>query len=88
MVTAIQPFRPVGMANGLIQFVTKSWSGAPDEYEVSFDIHRREVCCSCMDAICRKKNFKPIGNNGTCKHARYASLILWPIIAKALGGKS
>jgi hypothetical protein len=81
-----QPFRPVGMAHGEIQFVTKSWSGGDGEYEVTFDCSSRSAHCSCMDATCRKKNFKRIGDHGLCKHSRLASEILWPVIERALTG--
>lgn len=89
MVTQMfQPFRPVGAAHGLVQFVTKSWSGLPDEYEVTFDTATKTATCSCMDSVCRKKNFLGIGDQGLCKHCRLASVLLWPTIAKALGVKA
>lgn len=79
-----QPFRPVGMAGTLVQFVTKSWTGGPDDYEVTFDTHTQTVCCSCMDSTCRRKNHRPVGDAGLCKHCRLASKTLWPVIARAL----
>lgn len=85
MVATFQPFQPIGCDGGLAQFWTESWTGAPGGYEVTFDINRSTVDCSCMDATCRKKNYKPIGDKGVCKHARLASEILWPVIAQALG---
>lgn len=86
-----QPFRPIGCDGNLVQFVTESWSGAKDrdgktvEYEVHFDIGTQKAVCSCMDATCRQKNFKPIGDSGLCKHARKASETLWPVIKRAIG---
>lgn len=81
-----QPFRPVGMAHGLIHFITKSWTGAPDEYEVIFNTNKTTMTCSCMDSSCRHKNYLPIGDSGLCKHSRLASEILWPILSRALKG--
>jgi hypothetical protein len=83
--THFQPFKPTGMAHGNIQFLTKSWTGGPDEYEVEFDTSEKTARCSCMDSTCRRKNYFPIGSKSLCKHARLASTLLWPIIAKALG---
>lgn len=85
--THFQPFRPVGAAHGLVTFVTKSWTGLPDEYEVEFDTSERTVSCSCLDSTCRKKNHLPIGSAGLCKHSSLASKTIWPVIARALGVK-
>lgn len=82
--TCFQPFRPVGYAHGLVHFVTKSWTGAGTEYEVAFDVEESTVTCQCMDSVCRKKNFHKVGSPESCKHARMASLLLWPVIATAL----
>ncbi len=81
-----QPFQPIGLAHGQVQFHTDSWSGEQNEgYEVTFDLHKRTVDCSCLDATCRKKNFRPVGSPHLCKHGRLASELLWPVIAQALG---
>jgi len=82
--TPFQPFKPVGFDGTLLQFVTKSWTGGIDEYEVCFALDKMDVCCSCMDASCRSKNHRQIGDAGLCKHARLASQLLWPIIARSL----
>ncbi len=82
-----QPFRPVGFSHGLIQFVTKSWTGQPDEYEVTFDVASRNVTCSCCDSVMRRKNYLPIGDPGACKHSRLAADLLWPVIARAIGAQ-
>ena len=83
--TPFQPFLPTGAAHGLIHFSTRSWTGGPDTYEVCLDWHERTACCSCMDSVCRKKNYFPIGSPSLCKHGRKACELLWPTIARALG---
>lgn len=82
--TPYQPFRPIGFAHGCVQFLTKSWTGGPDSYEVEFDLNGKTASCSCMDSTCRRKNHFPIGSKNLCKHGRLASTLLWPILARAL----
>ncbi len=86
-----QPFEPQTPEYPVVPFTTESWSGEKDEhgdpaiYWIEFECEKKIMRCSCMDATCRIKNYKPIGSPQACKHSRLASQILWPVIAKALG---
>lgn len=74
------------MAHGTLWFHTPSWTDPAHEgYEIEVDLAERRVHCSCMDATCRKKNWKEIGKPGKCKHAQYWEDIVWPVIERALG---
>ena len=54
-------------------WVTESWSGTGEEYELSIWKDSFEVECTCMDSMCRKHTANlgdPRTDGNGCKHIR------------------
>ncbi len=60
-----------GADNDHWMFSTDSWSGTGEEYTITINRRDGTIYCTCMDAVCRRKQDRIYAKEPRiCKHAR------------------